>query len=141
MDAAAALGALPRETYLRARQPGLYETWQFANQNLEPTARIVVGPMVNYAHGATYYCDRACYVTDAFLQQRLRMDTWEHFTADLARDRIGYAVVQTPVDYHHDAPDYLPARNEEPFIGRLAADRGTPIFSSGYFTLYRLAPW
>jgi hypothetical protein len=137
-DLGAATGYVRRDNYLRLRLPGLYDLWEFANWRTEPSAQMLVGPMSSYAHGATYYCERTCYVTDAYLQARIRMDTWDNFLADVRRDRIGYLVAQRPFDYAHAGPDYAPARNEQPFVRRLAMEHGSPLFASGEFTLYRL---
>src|SRR5262249_52132775 len=135
---AVSAGTLPRADYLRMRHGGLYESWEYTNEHLGSDARILAGPMTSFAHGATYYCDRVCYATDAQIQFAIRLDTWEHFLQDLKRERIDYLLAQAPFVFERPSLDYTPADNEEPFVERLAEEYGEPLFTSGYFTLYRL---
>jgi hypothetical protein len=140
-ELAVTTGCMSRERYLTGVVSGLYATWSYANAHLPPDATILAGALhrcQGYNMGASYYCDRFCYSTEAYLQNRIRLDTWSHFIGDLKRDRIGYLVAMNTINFDQIGPDYAPAVNEFPFVQRLAHDYGVPIFSSGNFTLYRL---
>jgi hypothetical protein len=67
------------------------------------------------------------------------MDTWEHFLADVRRDRIDYAIIperngpSAPI-----GPEYAAARNELPFAHQLVEQHVKLLRTVGTDRLYRL---
>lgn len=133
LAARVAAGRMSREAYLERRIP-VMPLWNHVNQTLPPDARILLA-----AGRPSYYMEPYCFITEAYYQARIRMDTWENFLSDLRRDGIGYAIV--PEKMARSAPigpDYAPARNEAPFARRLVEEHGRRLYSTGRDSLYRL---
>jgi hypothetical protein len=113
-----------------------------------PASRRAEGPVLVAAlqpadsttGGLAFYCDRDCYVTDAYLQQYIRMDTWPHYLGDLRRRHIVTVVAPFAIrpGYVRIGPDYAPARHEFPFARHLVETYGRLLYKTGNYGLYRL---
>lgn len=126
-------GRLSRDAYLARRLP-LMPLWNYVNVQLPKEARLLFAGL-----GGSYYSDRYCYLTDAYLQRRIRLDTWENYRDDIRQEGIGYAIVPDALPPQPRlGPDYAPARNELPFARRLAEAHGERLFGAGGMSLYRL---
>lgn len=129
-----------REAYLQSVP--LMPLWNALNALPPDHANVLLGgfyPAFSLTGGLSYYSARYCYVTDACLQARLRLDTWEHFVADVRREHIGYLLAPLTDQVNQAVtPDYLPARNELPFARRLANEYGFPLYARNEIGLYRL---
>ena len=128
-----ATGRLTHDAYLN-REFALMPLWTTINRDLPADARLMI---VRY--GGAYYCDRTCYILNGYYEERIRLDTWEHFLADTRRERIGYLIV-SPITEGKVmfGPPYLPAQNETVFPQRLARLYGQPIGGAADMRLYRL---
>lgn len=130
-----ALHPSQRESFLEAHL-SVMPLWRYANRTLPPDARLVLP-----ASRPGYYLDRLAFLTEAYYQERIRMDTWEHYLDDLARDEIGYAIVPKRFDPTREVgPGYAPKRNELPFAQRLVQERGTLLAASSSDELYQVRP-
>lgn len=129
------LGLESREDFLRQ---GLGERTYELFQEVNTRAR--KGEVVLLAAGRpSYYMDPYCFITEAYYQERLRMDTWEHYLADVRRDGFSYLIVPLKMDRSNaTGPAYAAADNEMPFARRLAAEYGEKIGNFGNDDLYRL---
>lgn len=129
------VGLESREDFLRE---GLgaqaYDLFQEVN------TRAKNGEVVLLAAGRpSYYMDPYCFITEAYYQERLRMDTWEHYVDDVRRDGLAYVIVPLKMDRSNaTGPAYAAADNEIPFARRLAAEYGEKLGNFGNDDLYRL---
>lgn len=135
-----ATGRLSRDAYLSRYPDDISAQWEYANRETPPDSRLLVTffPALSFTAGHTFLCDRMCTVTDAYHQDHYRLDTWDHYLADVRRDGITHLVTMDRVYIRDPFPDYAPARNEVPFAHRLAAEYGTLVNRSGGCEMYRL---
>lgn len=134
--AQAAVGAIDRHRFLGAAMP-LTALWDYVNARLEPGARLLYA-----APGGTYYSDRYCFMTDPYLQHRVRLDRWPAFVASMRRDGIRYAVLpEVTQDLERPGPPYAPARNEVRFVRRLVRAGGRRLTAVDRLGLYRIERW
>jgi hypothetical protein len=128
-----ASGELSREAFLES-QISVMPLWQYTNEVVSRDSRILLA-----AGRPSYFIEPYCFLTEAYYQARLRMDTWEHFLADVRRDRIDYAIIperngpSAPI-----GPEYAAARNELPFAHQLVEQHGKLLRTVGTDRLYRL---
>jgi hypothetical protein len=139
---AAATGRLARPAYLERAAPDL-TIWEAVNRlpddGVSTVATLAYYPAVSVPHGMTYYCDRFCFTSDAWLQRRFDMTTYDGFLADLKRDHVRYVVVPRQQLYHGIEPEYAPARNEYPFARRIADEHGHRLASAGGVDLFDIS--
>ena len=108
--------------------------WTYANTRLPADARLLI-----VRFGGVYYCDRDCLILNGYYQQRIRLDRWENFLADVKRERVTYLVASPAYEGSVTfGPAYLPARNETLLPMRLARLYGQPLTSAADLQLYRL---
>ena len=132
-SALVALGQSSRESFLE-RQISVMPLWQYTNENVPRDGRILLA-----AGRPSYFIEPYCFLTEAYYQARLRMDTWEHFLADVRRDRIEYAIVPDRTEPSAPTgPKYAAAQNEMPFAHQLVAKHGKLLHTVGTDHLYRL---
>ena len=128
-----ATGRISRDDYLN-RQLSPMPLWTYANTRLPADARLLI-----VRFGGVYYCDRDCLILNGYYQQRIRLDTWENFLADVKRERLTYLVASPTYEGSVTfGPPYLPARNETLFPMRLARLYGQPLASAADLRLYLL---
>lgn len=138
--AAVASGVMTRAEYLD-RYTMIGPIWDYVNAQPRQDGAALVAAL-NATHGPIgglqLYCDRDCYVTDAYLQGRIHLDTWQQFVDDVRGLRVAYLVVPERVPSPRIGPDSAAARNELPFARRLEEQYGRLLLTSGDFRLYRL---
>lgn len=128
-----AAGQWSRDAFLES-QISVMPLWRYTNEAVSRDSRILLA-----AGRPSYFIEPYCFLTEAYYQARLRMDTWENFLADVRRDRIEYAIVPDRTGPSAPTgPDYAPARNELPFAHRLVAQHGSLMRTVGTDHLYRL---
>jgi hypothetical protein len=132
-SALAATGLVSRDVFLQ-RLYGATEIWRYTNDVVPRDARILMA-----AGRPSYYIEPYCFLTEALYQERIRLNTWENFLADVRRDNLKYAIVAdgtaptAPI-----GPDYAPLVNEMPFAHRLVAEKGRLLKKIGSDGLYEL---
>ena len=128
-----ALGRLSRDEFI-SRQIPAAPLWMYANQVVPRGAHLLLA-----AGQASYYIDAYCYLTEAYYQATIRMDTWEHYLADIRRNRIEYVIVDDSMAPSAPiGPDYAASRNEIPFAHRLTDESGQLLRVVATNRLYKL---
>lgn len=145
LEAETAMGRTSRQSYL-TRRLNIMPLWDTLNrlpQTAENEGAVLIAalqPADSTTCGLNFYCDRDCFVTDAYLQARIRMDTWEHYLSDIRSNRIAYVVAPKGIvpGYVRIGPDYAPAQNEFPFARRLVTTYGRLMIANANYELYKL---
>jgi Dolichyl-phosphate-mannose-protein mannosyltransferase len=130
------LGIMTREEFMPYAFGPANDLWVAINQNATPRDQVLLA-----AGRPSYYIDPYTVITEAYYQERLRMDTWEHYVEDVKRDRFALLVVPLRAERSNlIGPAYPAADNEIPFAHRLAQEHGTKLGTFGNDELYRLDP-
>jgi hypothetical protein len=136
-----ATGQTSRQDYLHRALP-ITQLWDRVNSSPEGGAVLVAALQSSDSttSGLGFYCDRNVMVTDAYLQNRIRMDTWERYLSDIQRENIRFVIAPLSIrpGYVRVGPEYAPARNEYPFARRLVEERADLLQIAGNYGLYRL---
>lgn len=129
-----ALGLETREEFRQYAFGPADDLWNAVNRLAGKDDRVLLA-----AGRPAYYIDPYCVITEAYYQERLRMDTWEHYVSDAKRDNFAYAIVPLKAELSNPiGPVYSAATNEIPFARRLAAEYGAKVGTFGDDELYRL---
>lgn len=127
-------GRLSRHDFVERQIPVL-GLWEHANAVVPADAKILL-----VAGRPSYFINAYCYVTEAYYQARIRMDTYENFVSDVRRDKLKYVIIpdsmapSAPI-----GPAYAPAKNEMPFAHRLVNENGRLLKTVATDHLYELA--
>jgi hypothetical protein len=136
-----ALGGKDRGEYLQENL-NLMSHWNFINQEPPGDGRVLVAglyPAFQTTGGASYYCNRYCLITDAFLQGAIRLDTFEHFIEDAKRFKVEYVVVPNIGPFKNTlAPPAAPIAHELEYARRLGDEAGKVVLTADKTSLYRL---
>jgi hypothetical protein len=129
----AVTGRLSRRDFVERQMP-VMALWEHTNRVVPRTAKVLLA-----AGRPSYFIEPYCFVTEAYYQNRLRMDTWSNFLADVKRDGIRYAIVP---DYTGKTapigPAYAAEENELPFAHRLVKEHGRLLHTVATDHLYVL---
>ena len=133
----AALGLESPQTYLERHLP-LYPLYRYANRELSPSSRILLG----YYCGA-FHLDRETYCAE-FVQDSLRFTTWEEFTADAFRLGVTHVLAPTalvdggpqPATTDSAGPSRIIRVKENEFFARLLKQHGTLLLAASDQGLY-----
>jgi hypothetical protein len=132
-SARVASGQWSRDAFLED-QISVMPLWRYTNEAVGRNSRILLA-----AGRPSYFIEPYCFLTEAYYQARLRMDTWEHFVADVRRDQIEYAIIpERTGPSAPNGPEYAAARNELPFAHQLVERYGKLMHTVGTDRLYRL---
>ncbi|MFM7322877.1 MAG: hypothetical protein ACKO5K_15360 [Armatimonadota bacterium] len=130
-----AMGRLSRSEYLARCLPST-ALWNFVNATL-PKDR----PILLAAGRDNYYIEAPCLVSEAYYQHAVRMDTWEHFQADLTRWGVRHVIANpTKTRKSYPGPAWPHADNEAPFLQRLINEEATPLARFGDDAVYAIKP-
>lgn len=128
----AAVGQLSRGQYL-SRYDQHYGFWRFANAHVPADEPILL------MRGLPYYFHSRCYHTFPLFQRCFRFDDRQHLTDDLKNYQVNYIVIPNEnIIKPSYGPDYLPLRNENPYMQWVARDYGILLYHDSGLSLYRI---
>jgi hypothetical protein len=129
-----AIGKTPRAEFMNATFGPANDLWIKVNTTVRRDEQVLLA-----AGRPSYYMDPYCAITEAYYQERLRMDTWANYMSDVRRDNFAYVIVPLEAERSNlIGPPYPAADNEIPFARRLAVEFGTKVGKYGSDELYRL---
>lgn len=128
------LGLMSRQEFRQMAFGPADDLWNEVNRRAGKDDQVLLA-----AGRPAYYVDPYCTITEAYYQERLRMDTWDHYVRDARRDNFVYAIVPLKATLSNPVgPTYPAAENEIPFARRLASEFGAKVGTFGDDELYKL---
>jgi hypothetical protein len=124
------------------RDDPLWSMWRYINANTPPDARVLFAAFYTTFGSSTagaYWVDRACYSTDAHLQDFIHLNDWPSFLESISKSGIEYVLVSDRefIAGRHGFR-FTAAQNEFAFARRLVAEFGTPMEQFDHLQLFHL---